>query len=81
MVLNLWTNDAIKDARSFGVDPSFGIKSVDQGRQQPTDSQTAGQKTLGVSRLPRPDLKEIITHPPPDPALGPVLGKFVGTFG
>ena len=84
MVVKIFLNDAIDDTRSFGVDPSFSMRSIDTNHKELANGQGAAQKPIVarmVSKPPRPDLKEQAAHPADDIILGPVLGKFVGTFG
>jgi hypothetical protein len=84
MVIKIFLNDAIDGPRSFGLDPSFSIRSVDIGLNEIKDGKGPVQKPLArvVARPPRSDLSEQAIHPADDlKSLGPVLGKFVGTFG
>jgi len=69
--------------RSFAVEPGFSIRQVDGRRGGEQQRPPSDQKP--VSGLdpdtPLVEPKKITSHPKDDTAtLGPVLGKFVGTF-
>lgn len=76
--------EGTESVRSFDVSPNFSIRAVDGLRDgPPVYGGGQAQKPLGrAPAQPVPELKSsvIFNHPDDDPRLGPVLGKFVGTF-
>ncbi|KAF2179648.1 hypothetical protein K469DRAFT_673912 [Zopfia rhizophila CBS 207.26] len=68
--------------RSFVVPRNFSIQAVDGRRAGPQTDQPQGQKPLSLADIPKvPPPPTLETHPNDNPDnLGPVLGKFVGTF-
>ena len=82
MVLKTFLNDAIDDVRSFGVDPTFSMRAVDGVREDTLPSTPHVQKPMMkvVAKPPQVEQKIFNVHPSDDQALGPILGKFVGTF-
>jgi hypothetical protein len=69
------------DVRSFDVTPSFCIRAVDGLRGGEPD-QPKGHHGSSLVSGPQVSLPTSISnHPDPDPSLGKVMDKFVGTFG
>ncbi|EXJ58861.1 hypothetical protein A1O7_06291 [Cladophialophora yegresii CBS 114405] len=69
------------DTRSFDVAPRFSIRAVD-GRRGGESHEQKGHHQSFLVAGPKVDVpKTIIFHPDPDPSLGKVMDKFVGTFG
>ena len=82
MVVQGLTKDGTDDVRSFDVAPGFSITEVDGHRGEAQTDHPQVQKPLRklVSNVPVLQPRKIDVHPNDDLTLGPVLGKFVGTF-
>lgn len=81
--LNPPGDDEVKtdDVRRFDVTPSFSIRAVDGLRGDEPDQPKGHHGRLLVPGPQVPVPQSIIFHPDPDPSLGKVMDKFVGTFG
>jgi hypothetical protein len=69
------------DTRSFDVAPGFSIRAVDglRGGERHEHEGQHGNFLVAGPKVDPP--RSIIFHPDPDPSLGKVMDKFVGTFG
>lgn len=81
--LNPPADDEVKtdDLRSFDVTPGFSIRAVDGLRGDEPDKPKGHHESFLVAGPKVDEPKSIIFHPDPDPSLGKVMDKFVGTFG
>lgn len=84
MVVQGLSKAGTDNVRSFDVAAGFSVEPVDVRRGEPPLDHFQDPKHVQskmVANQPPPLLpKSIINHPKDDPTLGPVLGKFVGTF-
>jgi hypothetical protein len=84
MVVQDLSKDGTDSVRSFDVAAGFSFVPVDGRRGEPPLDHFQDPRHVKPQIVakppPSPLPKTIVNHPKDDPTLGPVLGKFVGTF-